>query len=503
MGLAHATGRVTARRRAAVSFRFQPAGDRRRLRPADHGQHRGQAEVTPAGDLHRDNGQVGIAERFSHWTPSASSWLRSQIPLWLSGLVRRRSRATSEAPQFDRLDRAAQRAFDRVLSEHMARHPEGFPTKWQNLLDDGAFDDLYDNASEVVATRVYASLREAAPPLAKVLRRDEQRLAKRMRQVWGRADVAFQANNYIGYELGAHVARSSKQHGPKMLALLGAHGRALRTASEVRQLAMCGFHAGATARWRSLHELSVLMCVLNKADAEVSERYLAYARIEQFRDLEHFQRHAEALNRKPFGPDDVERIERQAAETVERWGPEMSKENGWALPLFPNQKRVTFVDLESLAGLSHLRPFYRLGNNHIHSGARASELNLTDLTPRGTPAITVGSSVFGDIAETCHGAMISVHQATAALVSAYLNELPDGGLDLLVGMKAQSRFVNESAELWGEAADRARARGWFTHGQTTRWRTSGKYAGRALTSLAAQCASIRRAPAPQKAGRRP
>lgn len=420
--------------------------------------------MTPAETYTGDNGRVGIAERFGHWTPAASSWLRNQIPLWLSDAVRRRSRTTSEASQFKRLDRAAQTAFDRVLSERTARDPEGFPTKWQKLLDDGAFDGLYDNTSEEVATKVYASLRKSAPRLAKVLRRDEERLAKRMRQVWGRADVAFQANNYIGYELGARVARSSEQHGPKMLALLGAHGRALRTASEVRQLAMSGFQAGATARWRLLHELSVLVYVLSKADAQVSERYLAYARIEQRRDLDHFQRHAEDLNRKPFGPDEVERIERQAAETLERWGPEMSKENGWAFPLFPNQKRVTFVDLESLAGLSHLRPFYRLGNNHIHLGPRASELNLTNLTPRGTPAIMVGASVFGDIAETCHGAMVSVHQATAALVSAYLNELPGGGLDLLVGMKAQSRFVNESSELWSEAADEARARGWFSHG---------------------------------------
>jgi hypothetical protein len=407
---------------------------------------------------------VQIVQRLSHWTPAARSWLHKQVPLWLSDLARRRSGATSEPSHFNRLDSAAQTAFDRVLSERMERDPEGFPAKWQNLLDEGALDDFYNDASDKVAAKVYASLRESAPRLVKGLRRDERRLAKRMRQVWGRADVAFQANNYIGYELGAHVAGSGKQHGPKMLALLGAHGRALRTASEVRQLAMSGFHAGATARWRSLHELSVLVYVLNKADAEVSERYLAYARIEQLRDLEHFQRHAEALNRKPFEADEVRRIERHAAETVERWGPEMSKENGWAFPLFPDKKRVTFIELESLAGLSHLRPFYRLGNNHIHSGPRAGELNFSDLTARGTPAITVGASVFGDIAETCHGAMISVHQATAGLVSAHLSELSNGGLDLLVGLKAQSHFVDNAGELWGEAADEARARGWFSHG---------------------------------------
>jgi hypothetical protein len=226
---------------------------------------------------------------------------------------------------------------------------------------------------------------------------------------------------------------------------------------------MSGFHAGAAARWRSLHELAVLIGVLNSAGPEVSLRYLDYARIENLRDMEHYQLHAEALGRKPFDAEEVEQAKRLVTEVVERSGEEMRKENGWAFPLFPEKKRVTFVDLESLAGLGHLRPFYRLGNHHIHAGPRAGELNLSEVAPRGNPAITVGATVFGDIAETCHGAMISVHQATAGLVSAHLADNSEGGLDLLIGLMAQARFVGDAGELWGEAADRARDRGWFTH----------------------------------------
>lgn len=382
----------------------------------------------------------------------------------LGGFLRAPGAGEPDGPRLDRLDRAANAAFDRVFEEQAARDPDGFAANWRKLISSGAFDTLYNDLSEEIADDVYATLRKATPRLARGLRRDHRRLARRMVEVWGPADHAFQASNYIGYELGRDIARSSREHGPKILALLGAHGRALRTAGEIRHLAMSGFHAGAAARWRSLHELAVLIGVLNSADPEVSRRYLDYARIENLRDMEHYQLHAEALGRKPFDAEEVGQAEQLAAEVVERSGEEMRKENGWAFPLFPEKKRVTFIDLESLAGLGHLRPFYRLGNNHIHSGPRAGELNLSVVTPRGTPAITVGATVIGDIAETCHGAMISVHQATAGLVNAYFSDNPEGSLDLLVGLMAQACFVKDAGELWGEAADRARDQGWFTHG---------------------------------------
>lgn len=62
--------------------------------------------------------------------------------------------------------------------------------------------------------------------------------------------------------------------------------------------------------------------------------------------------------------------------------------------------------------------------------------------------------------------MISVHHATANLVVAHMAEREgtgDMGLDLLVGLKAQARFVKDAGELWGEAADHARSKGWFSH----------------------------------------
>jgi hypothetical protein len=144
----------------------------------------------------------------------------------------------------------------------------------------------------------------------------------------------------------------------------------------------------------------------------------------------------------------------------------MRKLHSWAFPLFPGKAKVDFADLEEHAGVSRLRPFYKLGNSYIHAGPHALSLNIHTDVVSGKKSINSGATVFGDIAETCHGAMISVHQATASLVVAHLKADGPGAVDLLVGLKAQQRFVQDAADVWGRAADKARA--WLVHPHSDR-----------------------------------
>jgi len=120
--------------------------------------------------------------------------------------------------------------------------------------------------------------------------------------------------------------------------------------------------------------------------------------------------------------------------------------------------------LEHLAGLQHLRPFYRLGSHFVHAGPHASALNMReDLGSETRRLITAGPTVMADIAETCHGAMISLEQATTALGTAYLCNEPKGPIDIVVILKALSMLVRDAGPEYGAAADRARELGWFSH----------------------------------------
>lgn len=108
------------------------------------------------------------------------------------------------------------------------------------------------------ADPVYASLRKGLPPLIGYLKRGEKRIAADMDTVWGPPDRVYRAATYLAYELGRIATEDSAQGNPKLQVLLGLQGRALRTAAEVRLLAVNGFGSGATARSRSLHELAIL-----------------------------------------------------------------------------------------------------------------------------------------------------------------------------------------------------------------------------------------------------
>lgn len=63
---------------------------------------------------------------------------------------------------------------------------------------------------------------------------------------------------------------------------------------------MGGFANGATARWRSLHDLAVVSVVLGEADDDIAERYLAYSRIETAKDVREYQKHVLKLGQTPF-----------------------------------------------------------------------------------------------------------------------------------------------------------------------------------------------------------
>lgn len=252
---------------------------------------------------------------------------------------------------------------------------------------------------------------------------------------------------------------------PKLVALIGLHGRALRTAAEVRLLAMNGFAAGAEARWRSLHELAVVACVLHAADATIARRYLAYSDIENWADMKQYQASAPSLGRELFTDEAVQATQEGADDVIAEFGPEMRQPNGWARPLFTLHKpkqAVTFKQLEDRVGLGHLRPFYRLGSHHVHAGSRAAELNLSRETAQA-PLITVGATVFADTAEVSQAALISVLQVTSVLTTESMHYELRRPVEAQVGLKCIERFVDDAGKLYVTAARAAKERGWINH----------------------------------------
>jgi hypothetical protein len=343
----------------------------------------------------------------------------------------------------------------------------------EQLLREGISEsDLRQMVSEIphdevvadIAPSVRARLRKATPGLIGELRGGDERIARSLSSVWGAGDNQYRAASYLAYELGDKVMRS-RTNSNILWALLGLHARSLKTAAEVRLLAMNGFAAGAEARGRSLHEFAVVGCVIGDASEEIAMRYLAFADVERCGDAESYQENAGALGREPFSESQMTTWKSARDSVIKTYGGGMANSNGWALPLFParatNPKaRVTFAELEALAGMEHFRVIYRLGNHHVHAGPRAAELNMQQL-PTGN-VITPGATVYADLIDICDTALsrLLLNTATLVRVAVQLSDEPDVGL--IIGLHALRNLHLDAATAYEQGWQKAVNIGWIS-----------------------------------------
>jgi len=317
----------------------------------------------------------------------------------------------------------------------------------------------FEERTAHVADRLVAT----TSALTRRLRRDRRILSLTLDQVWGDAFQMYDAVVYASYEQGAIWAKEAQQQARPLVwdTLLDLHARACRTASEIGALQRSGHPVGAVARHRSLHELAVVAFVLQGADEEITRRFRDYEAVEQYQDAQHYQRHVSTLGYGPLPEDEVETLRLRHDEVVARWGQEIKKPNGWAAPLASqNSGSISFAWLEQTAGLGHLHPFYRYGSHAVHGGPRSSSIQRAEIN--GVAHRMPGATVFSDLAETAHGALISVQQVNSALM---IERLRASDLDerSVVAVGAVGQLVERAGSLYGAAADLARSRGWFFH----------------------------------------
>ncbi len=220
-------------------------------------------------------------------------------------------------------------------------------------------------------------------------------------------------------------------------ALTRLHGRACQVGNEILILLKSGYADGANARWRTLHEITVISYFIKERGSEMAERYLLYDYIESYqsirdyiRDPELYERHKAILGDELPSQDEMKSIERTKNELCARFGKEFSKEYGWAAD---RTKKITFKDLESEVGINHLRPYYKMANISVHAGPKGIRFSL------GSPnnnIIPVGASNMG-LADPGMNTVISLLNMNAAL----LNTRP--GVGNLITLKAMSLLADE------------------------------------------------------------
>ncbi len=266
----------------------------------------------------------------------------------------------------------------------------------KNITDEVA--DSYEFTQQARAKVVLRNWDAGARKTLRTKRKERRRFAKNLDRGWREAIGGLDLLISICLEAGPdflveHRDSLSENMDYVFEALTRLHARACQVASEILTLLSSGFADGAMARWRTLHEIDVIMLFLAEHGQELAKRYLAYSAVVNYNDAVHYQAHCKSLHREPLSDTEFAEAKLEKDEACNAYGKGFGRNYGWASDQL-GDAYPTFVKIEKAVNLDHFRPIYKLANLNIHAGPKSAYFRLGS-PPTGEQVLVAGPSVFG------------------------------------------------------------------------------------------------------------
>ncbi|SHJ79887.1 hypothetical protein SAMN05444000_11366 [Shimia gijangensis] len=301
-----------------------------------------------------------------------------------------------------------------------------------------------DKISELIESIVsegqnelFESLKKNAPPMLKEERRAKRSFEDRNYRRWKEPLDLLRTMWVCCQEIAESHAHEGPLDGDELTFDTLAHlqPKALLILSEILSLLESGFADGALARWRSLHEVTVVGMFISKHGHEAALAYRLSMWFSNLRAANQYNRHANRANLAPITHAEVSKIEQKCAESRELLGRELKSDWDWASSIL-KKTRPNFADLEREVGLDHWRPRFKWACQHIHAGFVRPD-RLLGMTEADNFAFQVGASNSG-LVEPLQMSAISLMQITNTFLL-----FPEPNVDRLVFANVLAAFSDE------------------------------------------------------------
>lgn len=313
--------------------------------------------------------------------------------------------------------------------------------------------DAVMQATDNQAPGVAATLRRTAPRMLRQRRRRGKRFQRVLRVYWGGPFDLYLSICVAAEEAGQRfddrlAANAEDRQDYQFEALTGLYARACRTAMEIHHALAGGFPMAALARCRTLHEIAVIMMVLSELGeteehADLAERFLLHDAVQNWKDAKTYQKHCADLGNEPLGLDELSELEEAQQALLARFGPEYRHDYGWASGV-AELKRPTFVNLEELAKVAHLRGHYSWASHEIHADSKGWRLNVFE---QGDVLYKQTGPMHFGMAEPASWALMSLQQCMATLLFSTDDISP---MEIL-GFKALQHLIDNAVETFDRA----------------------------------------------------
>ena len=315
-------------------------------------------------------------------------------------------------------------------------------TATTDSVDEDALTRAIEETLASATDTYHADLIARAPQMLAERRAERIGFQARLYARWREAFDLYEVAWVVAQEAGArfvakHQAQAAQEDDIAFDVLTRLHGRACHIASEVYSLLRAGQATAAMARWRSLHEVSVVCYLIRKHyESSLAQRYLDHEVVESLKALNEYDSYRERLGAEPVEPGLKQRLlDRLAAlSRPEVYGPNFGKPYGWASEVAGNPN-PTFRNLEELVGLDHLRPYYKIASHGVHSNPKGIAFQLE--RPYPTNRMVMEGSNAG-LADPGQSALISLSQCTFT----FIGSKPD--VEVVTTASALQRIVDDA-----------------------------------------------------------
>ncbi len=287
-------------------------------------------------------------------------------------------------------------------------------------------------------------------------RRDARRAAfnRRIRQQWGRALDSLDELIAVSAESGDLVAREHSNRTHLFAAQELLRQRACQVAWEVHILCTAGYADGAYARWRTLHEIAVVMEFLRRFGESAAERYLQHVHVKNRKVLREYEECQRELRYPPLTGDEVGQSEVKKKEVIAKYGGDFGNEYGWAAT-HCKVANPTFFHVRQAAGYSFWKAHYGMASHAVHAGPHGVLFRLGH--PRGARAAPLSGPSLMGLCDPLDATAISLTHATFAFIQS-VRRVDRESLESDVEYTARIKYISTLAKRVTQLASRAHDR---------------------------------------------
>lgn len=275
---------------------------------------------------------------------------------------------------------------------------------------------------------IYDSLISQAPIMYEEHRLEQLEFEARLQMKWLNAFYGLKSVITISEEIGMglideYLEDKQRNDGRYFVPIeydiaFKLQGKAVVVSKEILMLLQAGYADAAISRWRTLHEISVILGLItdslknNKDTAKkIAIRFYNRSIVEEFKIVKNQNSKTEKKSEEYFNlKTKVEEIKREYGKKF------IYEDYEWARPALINIKgKIYFSHLEEKNGNTHLTSYYKMANNQIHSTSFGLYESFGDIYDSDI-GVVFGPSNYG-LSIPGQLTIISMIQCTSALLN--------------------------------------------------------------------------------------